>query len=408
MSLIKNDFQRLWTATFVSQFGVLLGALSLTALVYLDATPTEMGILVACSTAPAILVALVAGVWVDRLPHRAVLLFSDYGRFALLLTVPLAAALASLRIEHLYLVAFVEGCLEVSFNLAYRAILPSLVESEGLVDANAKLRAAEALADSVAPTAGGALVQAIGAPLTVACTAASYLASGVVLSRLPAHTAHTASMGDETTLEAITGGLATVTRDARLRAILGLSVTYGFFGSFLITLYGLRILRDLDFSPLALGLISVGNGLGALACAGLVAPMAARLGLGRSLVLAYLLAVLFDLTIPLAGGPDWLTFTVLISGAFASTAFYVVENVSSMSLRQAITPPAQLGRVGAVFLVANRGLRPVGAVVAGVTAEVIGVQDAMFIGAAGTIGATAWLILSPIPRVNRVADALTS
>ena len=165
-------------------------------------------------------------------------------------------------------------------------------------------------------------------------------------------------MGDETTLGAIAGGFATVTRDARLRAILGLSVTYGFFGSFLITLYGLRILRDLDFSPLALGLLSVGNGLGALAGAGLVAPMAARFGLGRSLVLAYLLAVLFDLTIPLAGGPDWLAFTVLIGGAFASTAFYVVENVSSMSLRQAITPPAQLGRVGAVFLVANRGCVP--------------------------------------------------
>jgi predicted MFS family arabinose efflux permease len=144
-------------------------------------------------------------------------------------------------------------------------------------------------------------------------------------------------------------GVGTTIRDARLRAILGLSATYGFFGSFLIALYGLRVLRDLGLSPLALGLLALDGGIGSFTGAAIVAPMVRRLGIGKALTLAYLLAVAFEFTIPLAGGPTWLAFSVLFAGQLLGDAFYVVENVSSLSLRQVITPPNQLGRVNAVF-----------------------------------------------------------
>ena len=125
--------------------------------------------------------------------------------------------------------------------------------------------------------------------------------------------------------------------------------------------------------------------------------MSRRLGLGLTITLSYLLAVLFDLSIPLAGGPAWAAFTILFCGFLLSDAFYVVENVSSLSLRQAVTPNAQMGRVNAVFLVADRGLRPVGALVAGLVGEIIGVQATLFAGAIGIIAASAWLIFSPLP-----------
>lgn len=128
--------------------------------------------------------------------------------------------------------------------------------------------------------------------------------------------------------------------------------------------------------------------------------MTRRLGLGRGLTLAYLLAALCDLTIPLAGGPGWLAFAVLFGGQLLANAFFVVENVSSLSLRQTITPPEQLGRVNAVFLVANRGFRPAGALLAGFAAEAFGVQEALLFGAVGAIGASGWLILSPLARMK--------
>jgi predicted MFS family arabinose efflux permease len=179
-----------------------------------------------------------------------------------------------------------------------------------------------------------------------------------------------------------------------------MSCTYGFFGSFLVTLFALRVLNELGLSPLALGLLAVAGGVGSFAGAGLAGPMTRRLGLGPSIIVAYFLAVLFDLSIPLAGGPALLAFLILFTGYFFSDTFYVVENISSLSLRQAVTPEAQLGRVNAVFLIANRALRPVGALAAGVLGEAIGIQETLFVGVAGVISASVWLFFSPLPRLK--------
>jgi hypothetical protein len=86
----------------------MLGALTLSALVYQEATPAQMGLLVAATTAPALVVDLAAGVWVDRLPRRSVLIFANFGRFGVLLTIPAAALLDMLVIEQLLAVAFLK------------------------------------------------------------------------------------------------------------------------------------------------------------------------------------------------------------------------------------------------------------------------------------------------------------
>ncbi len=392
-------FPALWAAASISHLGTMLGALSLTALLYLEATPSEMGLLAAATTAPALLIALLAGVWVDRLPRRSVMLFADFGRSVLLLTVPAAALLGSLYMEQLYLVAFAAGCLEVLFGLAYRSILPAMVAPGQLMDANARLRMGESVAESISPTIGGGVVQAVGGPILVLLDAISFLASGLLLGRIRTQSSEPRARNQPALREAMEG-LRTATREPTLRAILGLSCTYGFFGSFLITLFALRVLRDLGLSPVALGLLAGAGGLGSFAGAGLAAPVTRRLGLGPTITVSYVLAVLFDLTIPLADGPAWVAFTILFGGQLLGSAFYVIENVSSMSLRQVVTPEVQLGRVNAIFLVANRGLRPAGALAAGFLAEEVGVQEALFVGVAGVICASLWLILSPLPRMK--------
>ena len=400
-SLRRNhDFVVLWAAAAVSQLGSQLGALTLTAVVYLHASPAQIGLLFAATTAPALLVALVAGVWVDRVSHRSVLLAADFGRFALLLSVPVAVLLGGLIVEQLYVVGFTTGCLEVLFNIADRSILPAIVTSDRLVDANARMRLTEAVAETASPTLGGAVVQVAGAPVAILLDALSFLASGLTLTRLKARrqpsTAEAPNLRSD-----LVEGLRTATGHPVLRAILGMIVTYGFFGSFLIALFALRVLDELHLSPVALGLIAAAGGLGSLAGAALVSGFTRRLGAGRAMTVAYILAALFDLSVPLAAGPRLLAFAVLLAGSFLSTIFYAIENVTSLSLRQALTPSAQMGRVNAVFLIANRALRPAGALTAGVLAEALGVRTTLFIGSAGIITASAWLLLSPLPRYTQ-------
>ena len=70
------------------------------------------------------LITLFAGVWVDRRPRRPILVWTDFGRAALLATVPLAAWLGWLRIEQLYVVGFLVGLLIVLFSVAYQSYVP--------------------------------------------------------------------------------------------------------------------------------------------------------------------------------------------------------------------------------------------------------------------------------------------
>src|SRR5262245_58135697 len=125
-----RDFMRLWVGQTVSQFGstVTREALPYTAILALHATPMQMGLLGAAGAAPLLVFGLLAGVWVDRLRRRPIMIATDLARALLLLWVPLAFLLGWLRIEQLYVLAALVGVLSVFFNVAYQSYLPTLIE----------------------------------------------------------------------------------------------------------------------------------------------------------------------------------------------------------------------------------------------------------------------------------------
>jgi MFS family permease len=126
-------------------------ALPLIAALTLGATPWQMGLLSAAGTAPILFVGLFAGVWVDRLRRRPLMIAMDIGRAAILLVIPLASALGLLRIEILYVVALLVGALSVLFDVAHLAFLPSLVGREQLVEGNSKLQTTTSVAQVAGP-----------------------------------------------------------------------------------------------------------------------------------------------------------------------------------------------------------------------------------------------------------------
>src|SRR4051812_5950767 len=170
-SLRENrDFLKLWFSETISQVGsqITILALPLTAVILLDANAFEMGLLRAASTAPFLLIGLLAGVWVDRQRRRPILLGTNLGRALLLALIPLSAGFGLVRIELLYAVAFLTGILTVFFDVAYMAILPALARRDQLVDGNAKLEMSRSVAQIAGPGVAGGLVQVIGAPFAIA------------------------------------------------------------------------------------------------------------------------------------------------------------------------------------------------------------------------------------------------
>ncbi|KPV45827.1 hypothetical protein SE17_44005, partial [Kouleothrix aurantiaca] len=120
-----RDFVRLWIGQTISQFGstITREALPYTAILALQASPAQMGLLGAASTAPLLILGLFAGVWVDRVRRRPLMIAADLGRALLLLSIPLAFALGWLGMAQLYVVALLAGTLTVFFNVAYQAHL---------------------------------------------------------------------------------------------------------------------------------------------------------------------------------------------------------------------------------------------------------------------------------------------
>src|SRR5258706_927905 len=159
-------------------------ALPLVAVLALNASNFEVGVLAACETLAFLLVGLPAGAWVDRLRRRQVLIVGDLGRAVLLGSVPLAWWTGHLTMAQLFVVALLTGVCTVFFDVAYQSYLPHLVGRGNLVEGNAKLEVVRTSNQIAGPTVAGLLIQWLTAPFAVAVDAVSYLGSALVVTRI--------------------------------------------------------------------------------------------------------------------------------------------------------------------------------------------------------------------------------
>jgi MFS family permease len=390
-------FMKLWIGQAISSFGSWLGAFPLLAILVLDVTPAQMGVLETLRAAPVLLVGLLAGVWIDRMRRRHILMLADIGRALLLGSIPMAALLGLLRMEQLYVVGFLNGILTVFFDTAFQSYIPTLVQRERLLEANSRLSASSSVAEIAAPALGGVLVQLITAPLTVLLDAVSFLVSALFLGLIrtpeppPAHQEQGPSMWHD-----IVEGLRLVLRNPVLRALAGGEGTHNFFGAFFGTLYGLYAIRELGLEPATVGVLVGSGGIGALVGTLLAGQVTGRFGLGPSLIGGLLASSVLALLMPLAGGTRLVAVSLLaasqVLGDLALAIFFITE----LSLRQAITPDHVLGRVNASFRFIVGGTGILGLFAGGILGETIGLRPSVAVAAAGGLLACLWLPLSPV------------
>ncbi|MFI1394663.1 MFS transporter [Streptomyces sp. NPDC020681] len=390
------DFRILFTATALSQLGINIGyvAVPLIAVTALDASPGQVGLLAALSTAAFLLIGLPAGAWVDRMRHRRVLIAADLTRAALFTSVPVAWSLDALTLGQLYAVVLLNGCATVFFDIGSQSFLPQLVGRDGLVQANAAVVSLQAAGSVAGRGAGGGLVQLLTAPVAVVAMAVLHLASAVRLigiRRAPV----TEERRQQGGLRAqIAEGLRHVLGNRELRA-LALTASLNNLGAQIInTLLPVLFTRELGLSAGVLGLYWAAGGVGIFLGARCARPIAHRLGHGRALGIAGLCLAPAALLIPLIDRGPWLWLAG--AGWVLATFKMGMDNVLGVSLRQRLTPDPLLGRMNATFRFMLTGALAVGSAAAGVIGEFAGVHTALWVG--GCCLATAFLpvLLSPV------------
>jgi MFS family permease len=403
-----SDFMKLWTAETVSQLGtqVTLLALPITAILILGAGAFEVGLLGTLEFLPFLLVGLPAGVWVDRLSRRPLLIAGDLGRAVLLGSIPIAHWLGVLTIWQLYIVAFLTGICTVFFDVSYQAYLPSLVERDQIVEGNAKLEISRSGAFLAGPGLAGGLIELLKAPVAIALDALSFVwsAAFVFLIRRaePPPIQHPEGSKPSMRRE-IAEGVRYVLGHRLLRPIaMCTAISNLFSGGIFFSVIVLFALRDLDLSPGAIGVaFAIGNA-GFLAGAIAARRVGERVGVGPAIVGSAVTFGLGPLLVPLATPATAMPLLIgmgLIVG-FGGTVY----NVNQVSLRQTITTQRMQGRMNATMRFIVWGTIPIGAFLGGLLGETIGLRPTLWVAAIGTVFAFVPPLLSPVRTLERIPE----
>lgn len=395
------DFLRVWASLTLSLFGsqVTYLAIPLMAVMLLQATPWQMGVLSAAGQLPFLLLSLFVGVWVDRVQRKPLLLIADYGRAVLLLLIPVAYGLGELRLELLYGVAFGVGALSVLFEVAHHAYFPVLLSRQRVMEGNSKLQVSYSAAEAAGPGLAGVLLQVMAAPLAVLIDAATFVTSGLLLGGIRAQEAAPATRDAPVGLfRAIGEGLGMLIGHRLLRPIILAGMTGGFFTGALFALYVLFVSRELGLDALTIGLIFAAGGVAAVLSAPLADRLARPLGVGPTFIAGYLLSNLALLFVPLAAGPFaawWLTLGQVLGGATGTVA-----NILQVSLRHIVTPSTLAGRVTASHRFLVWGAPALGALAGGAAASTFGLRTVLLVCAVGASASSFWLLFSPLRNLR--------
>jgi len=400
----QPDFLKLWSGQTLAMLGAQVArtVLPLVAVILLNASATQMGVLSALSQLPFLLF-LFAGVWVDRVRRRQAMIWTDLGRFALLALVPLLHLMGWLRIEALWVVVFGIGVLGVMFETAYHAYLPSLVGREFIAEGNQKLELSRSTAQFVGPSVAGLAISAVTSAMVLVGSTLTYLASAVLLVfiRKPDQ-APVAVEQRPNVFKAIGAGLNWVLRHPVLRAITVATAVFWLFYSALQTLYVLYLIRVLDVPAGWVAAILAAAGPGAMVGSWLSIRIMKRYGIGRSVMWSVGSAVVLLLLIPAASWAEqrWVVIGLLALSQFGYGLASQIGTVIQTTLRQVVTPDELQGRVVATLRALSLAMVPVGALIAGVAADAVGVQTVVWVAAIGVLSPIAVYATSVIPGMR--------
>ena len=372
------SFRRLWAGMTVSRLGTSMAgiAVPLIAVEVLDASAFVVSLLTAAVWLPWLVIGLPAGAWIDRMAKRPVLLVCDLVSALLIASVPLAAWLASMTIEHLLVVTVLAGVASVFFQVAWTAYLPAMFEADELVDANAVLQASDSAVQVAGRAGGGVLLAAVGAVAGLVVDAVSFVVSFVSLALIRRPERPVPPKPPRPLRSDVADGIRWLAGSPLLRSL----TLHGASSNLALTGYGAIIVvflvRDVGVSAATVGVLMAVSGVGGVLAATLTPRLVRRFGAARTMIRCKVGAGFASLLIPMTTAEFGLIMFVLGSGLVAVCV--VVGNVVAGTFRQLYVPPALLGRVVTGMQFLNYGTIPLGALLGGIAATAVGARGAIW------------------------------
>ena len=285
----SRNFVLLWAGQFVSQVGDRLAMVAFPWLVYTATGSTlSTGIVLAIYTLPYLLFGMFAGLAIDRLNKRRVMLVAELARVVLVLLVPLAA---DTGLWLVFVLSFAIASLTVVFDPAKLSLLPDIVRKDQLMRANSLLSSAETLTEVLGYASAGFLLAAVSTATAFRLDALTFLVSAVTLA-LMAYTPPVRAAAERTARSfgrELREGFAYMRRHRGLLAntILTVAIALGLGASYPLTFF--LAVEVLDGGTQAFGIFEAALAVGALTGSLAVAGWARRLRIGRTIIVSFAL-----------------------------------------------------------------------------------------------------------------------
>ncbi|WP_165777666.1 MFS transporter [Amycolatopsis antarctica] len=368
----RSRFLPLWLSTACSGLadGVYLMVLPLIALTLTTSPALIAGVRVA-QTAAGLIFGLAVGVLVDRFDRRKLIIYAGAIRGAAMAGLAAAIALDALTLPLVFVAAFVIGTAECVSDTAGQAIVPMVVERDGLRRANGRIYGTQTVTNDFVGAPLGAALLGLSTVVAVLTPAGLYLIAAVALLPLAGRFTAVAESGTPTTvMQEMWAGVKSLWDNVVLRRI----AMYGAISNFtnsaffaVFILFAVGGTSAMGLSSFQYGLLLTAAAAGAVSGASLADRVCRSLS-PRVVLTGVVLALGLCFATPVLTSSPPLVALVLAASGFVTA----IGGVMTVSLRQTLAPANLIGRVAAGSRLLSLAARPLGALAGGAVSQVSG------------------------------------
>lgn len=406
---VRRDVRILMAAQSASTFGSFItrAALPLLAIIGLKISAEEAAIIAGVDLIAATLASQVAGVWIDRLPRRPVMIAADLLRALLLASIPIAAFMTGgVSLVHLILVSAASGACSTAFDIAERSYLAGLVPTPDLRSVLAKVLGIRGAAEFFGFGTAGLLVGSIGGPAAIGVDALTYVASALLLTTLRVREPRLPpAKSRRSFLVEAEEGLRRTWGISILRPLIASSAAIGIYFGLFRSAYMIYVVRTLGLSPEMVGFIIASGGIASFAGGLLTERISLALGTGRAISVSLIIVGIGLALVPLAPGATLTGIALLVAHQFLSDGFETVWEANQGAIRSRVLPDALQGRASAALEGVSLLGRLTGIAAGGlIGGSAAGSGAALYLGAAASIAAGIVIGLTKLGRIQKIND----
>ena len=380
-------------------------AIPVIAVVFLNATELQLGLLNAADTSAFLVVGLLAGALVDRWAKRKVMLIADLVRMVATALVPILWIYGVLNIYQLMVIGAIMSVASVFFDVSYQSYIPILLPSQYIGVANSRLETTSQISGVASPGIVGAILTVVKAPFLMIIDALSFLVSAISLWFIKVQEVVKPKADRRPITKEIAEGLSFVWNQRLIRAISFTTSTSNLFSTISGTMFAIYFFRTqyLGFNAFAFGLLMTFGSIGGLLGAVSTPKLIKIFGEGPLIVLSSFVMGLSQLIVPISWLlPREFALPALMLNSTLTAFTVLTYNITQVTARQRVCPEHLLGRMNASIRFMVWGCMPIGALISGIMGDQFGVIPTIWFGAIMNLFTVGFVFFSPLRTMREM------